>query len=164
MTQVWPIAHVNIGSNIGDRAQNIDRAVALIASSPAVAPGKKLKRSDIYISQPWGYASCREYYNLAISFPTPLTPLHLHRLLQALQHSIDPAPHRDEQGNYIDRKIDIDLIAVDNIIVNTPELQLPHPRMHLRHFVLAPMAQLAPSWLHPILHKTVTHLLATTTP
>ena len=159
MTEVWPIAHVSIGSNIGDRASNINRAVALIESSPAVAAGKPVKRSEIFVSEPWGYDSDAEYYNISISFPTPLSPIVLHRLLQALQKKIDPAPHRDERGNYVDRKIDIDLIAVGDAIVNTPELQLPHPRMHLRDFVLAPMTQLAPTWRHPLIGMDVVAML-----
>ncbi len=64
------------------------------------------------------------------------------RRLQRIEKSIDASPHRDENGNYIDRAIDIDIIAIDGIMISTPELILPHPRMHLREFVLKPLRQL----------------------
>ena len=75
-----------------------------------------------------------------------------------IEKSISAASHRDENGNYIDRQIDIDLIAVDDIVVDSPTLQLPHPRMHLRDFVLTPMMHLNPHWVHPILNQSIIHL------
>lgn len=82
------------------------------------------------------------------------------RKLQEIQRSIDPSPHRDAEGRYIDRVIDIDLIAIDDWVVDTPELTLPHPRMHLRDFVLIPLAGLAPTWRHPLTGKTATQHLS----
>lgn len=82
------------------------------------------------------------------------------RKLQDIQRSIDPSPHRDAEGRYIDRAIDIDLIAIDDWVVDTPELTLPHPRMHLRDFVLIPLAGLAPTWRHPLTGKTATQHLS----
>ena len=69
--------------------------------------------------------------------------------LQRVQASIDPSPHRDATGAYIDRAIDIDLIAINDWAVETPELSLPHPRMLLRDFVMVPLKQLDPQWKHP---------------
>lgn len=69
--------------------------------------------------------------------------------LQRVQASIDSSPHRDATGAYIDRAIDIDLIAINDWIVETPELSLPHPRMLLRDFVMIPLKQLDPQWKHP---------------
>ncbi len=82
------------------------------------------------------------------------------RKLQEIQLSIDPSPHRDAEGRYIDRAIDIDLIAIDDWVVDTPDLTLPHPRMHLRDFVLIPLAGLAPTWRHPLTGKTATQHLS----
>lgn len=81
------------------------------------------------------------------------------RRLQEIQSAIDPSPHRDADGRYIDRAIDIDLIAIGNWIVDTPDLTLPHPRMHLRDFVLIPLSALAPAWRHPLTGKTAEELL-----
>ncbi len=71
------------------------------------------------------------------------------RIVEGIQRDLDPSPHRDEAGGYIDRAIDIDIVAIDDVVMDTPELTLPHPRMHLREFVLVPMAELAPDWRHP---------------
>ncbi|MDE6378068.1 MAG: 2-amino-4-hydroxy-6-hydroxymethyldihydropteridine diphosphokinase, partial [Duncaniella sp.] len=70
------------------------------------------------------------------------------------------APHRDRDGGYIDRRIDIDIIAIDSIVLSTPRLTLPHPRMHLREFVLVPLAQLAPGWVHPVTGLNASAMLA----
>ena len=161
MVKSWPVAHVNIGSNKGDRSGNIDRAVALIASGAAVAPGGRVVRSDVYTSVPWGYDSPNQYLNIGIAFPCPLSPHDLLHLLQSVEKAIDPAPHRDADGQYIDRTIDIDIIDLGGRVIDTPTLTLPHPRMHLRDFVLRPMAQIDPTWRHPFLHKTPLALLAT---
>ena len=75
-------------------------------------------------------------------------------ILQRVQTSIDPSPHRDASGAYIDRAIDIDLIAINDWVVETPELSLPHPRMLLRDFVMIPLRQLDPQWKHPLRYKT----------
>lgn len=64
------------------------------------------------------------------------------RTLQGIEKGIDASPHRDADGNYADRAIDIDIIAIDSLMISTPELTLPHPRMHLRDFVLIPLRQL----------------------
>ncbi len=76
-----------------------------------------------------------------------------------IEKSISSASHRDESGNYVDRIIDIDLIAYDDLIIDSEALTLPHPRMHLREFVLRPLALLWPDWRHPILDLTAQELL-----
>lgn len=149
------MAYINIGSNQGDRKAHIDRAVALIS----LLAGSNLRCSDYFESKPWGYDSTSPYLNLGVAFPTTIPPEELLDRLLAIQNSISPESHRDGAGNYIDRIIDIDLIAMDSLVVNTPRLTLPHPRMHLRDFVLIPMSQLAPNWLHPLLHLTPSQLL-----
>ena len=81
------------------------------------------------------------------------------RCLREIERRIDPSPHRDSEGRYIDRAIDIDLIAVGSVVVSLPELIIPHPRMHERYFVLRPLSQLDPSWRHPLLGLTAVQLL-----
>ena len=86
--------------------------------------------------------------------------LEILRKLQEIQCEINPSPHRDASGAYIDRAIDIDLIAIDDWVIDHPDLTLPHPRMHMRDFVLIPLRQLAPHWTHPILAKTAVEMIA----
>lgn len=78
--------------------------------------------------------------------------------LQEIERKVSSGSHRDSEGNYIDREIDIDIIAIDDMVIDTPTLTIPHPRMHLRDFVIIPMLELAPSWTHPILGKSITDL------
>ena len=151
-----PVAYINIGSNKGDSRAIIERAIALIEFQS----GYKVTRSRYITTPPWGYDSPNEFLNIGISMPTSLTPQELLDTLLSIQHRISPDSHRGADGTYIDRLIDIDLIAVDDRIINTPGRTLPHPRMHLRKFVLIPMLEIAPRWKHPILNKSIAELIA----
>jgi len=148
-------AYINIGSNMGDRQALIEMAVAHIEH----LCGCKATLTPFIESEPWGYESTNRFLNLGISIATNLSPDELHNRLQQIQQHISPDSHRDADGCYIDRLIDIDLIAIDDITIDTEDLKLPHPRMHLRPFVLIPMLQLAPGWQHPILKKTPQEML-----
>ena len=151
-----PLAHVNIGSNLGDGCANVTRAAELIAERLGVA----VRYANIVVSEPWGYSSPNPFVNLGIAFDTDIEPPALLRILRDIEAAISPAPHRNPDGSYADRLIDIDLIAVGNTVMDTEELTLPHPRMHLRDFVLRPMARLDPGWRHPAFGLTASELLA----
>lgn len=150
------IAHLNIGSNIGDRHALIGQAVAAVEhafSARAVC-------SRPFESEPWGFDSPNTFINIGVNIEVgSLAPLHVLRLLRRAERAVDAASHRDSSGAYIDRRIDIDLIALDNQVVDTPELTLPHPRMSQREFVLVPMAELMPLWRHPQLGLTPREML-----
>lgn len=148
-------AHINIGSNIGDRRSQIELAVTRIMERF----GSPVRRSDYVDSAPWGYDSPNRFLNLGVAVEIgSAAPLEVMKKLLAIERSINPASHRTAAGIYADRVIDIDLIAVDDMVLNTPELTLPHPRMHLRAFVLEPLVELAPDWRHPLLHLTARQL------
>jgi len=149
--------HINLGSNLGCREATLGRAVALIKDA---LPGR-VTCSDIIETPAWGFKSDHPFLNIGVMAETDsdIAPTELLHTLQGIQHALDPSPHRDASGGYIDRAIDIDIIAIDDLVIDTPELTLPHPRMHLRRFVLEPMAQLAPSWRHPLLHLTPGEML-----
>lgn len=151
-------AHINIGSNLGDSRTLIRQAVAEIAL--LCSPTSSARCSDFVESEPWGFTSSHKFVNLAIEIDTDLTAPDLLHSLQAIEHSISRAPHRNPDGSYTDRHIDIDLIFMDALVVNTPELTLPHPRMHLRRFVLEPLCQLSPQWVHPLKGKSAADMLA----
>lgn len=152
-----PTVYVNIGSNIGNRRSMLERAVACIRER-----WNGVTLSSVIESEPWGYQSANLFLNIGVAFESlpGETPMQVHQALQAIQHSISAASHRTASGGYADRAVDIDLIAIDDTVVNTSGLILPHPRMHLRRFVLEPMAQLAPRWEHPILHLTAAQMLS----
>lgn len=151
-----PVAYVNIGSNRGDREAMIGRAVALIADA---FPASGLRVSASVESPPWGYESSRPFLNVGVAFSVDISPAELLSRLLGIEKSISPDPHRNPDGSYRDRAIDIDLIAVDSLVIHADFLSLPHPRMHLRPFVLIPMMQLAPEWRHPLLGLTPGQLL-----
>lgn len=151
------LVHVNIGSNMGDREANIDLAVTLILHQKITSA---IKRSTFYRSEPWGFDSDGEFLNIDVMFDTSLEPLELLDRLQAIQAEVSKAPHRDAAGNYIDRPIDLDIISIDGQVIDHPRLQVPHPLMHRRLFVLEPLAELDPTWHHPILHIPVATLIA----
>ncbi len=135
--------YINIGSNQGDRETAIGRAVALIehlCGSPA-------RRSPIIESDPWGYKSSNRFMNMGIVIMTSMPPEKMLKSLLDIEKSISSASHRDGSGNYVDR------------IIDSESLTLPHPRMHLREFVLRPLALLWPDWRHPILDLTAQELL-----
>lgn len=142
--------YVNIGSNQGDRRAHIGQAVALIAK---LAVRGDLLISSIVETEPWGFVSDNRFMNIGVVFDTLFPPEELLKKLQEIECAISPCPHRDSDGNYIDRIIDIDIIVVDGMEFSSPELTLPHPRMYERDFVMRPMRELSQSasWLQSYL-------------
>lgn len=153
------IAHVNIGSNLGDSRSLLERAVAEIALR---FPHSQLRRSHMVSSEPWGFTSPHKFLNIGVEFKSELTPLQLLHTLQEVEQGISSGAHRLPDGSYADRRIDIDLIYYGNHIIGSRELTLPHPRMHLRRFVLEPLAELSPEWRHPLLGLTPKEMLRLT--
>ncbi len=149
-------AYVNIGSNLGDRRAALARAVAMIAERLGCHPAV----SDVVESEAWGYDSANRFLNVGLMADTELAPYPLLSLLREIEREIDPSPHRDAAGNYADRRIDIDLIFLGNLVVSAPELTLPHPRMARRPFVLEPLQQLDPVWRHPLTGLTAGEMLS----
>lgn len=155
-----PKIHVNIGSNTGDRAAQIERAVAAVCSRLDPESRAEIRVAPIVESEPWGYESDRPYLNLGMMVDTPdeADPQRVLEELQSAELEVADAPHRNADGSYADRPIDIDLIAIDDMTIESDRLTLPHPRMHLRDFVLRPVALLDPYWRHPLLGKTASEL------
>ncbi len=142
------IAHINIGSNLGDRAAHINAAIDLLGSTA----GRVIAVSSPWHSGPWGYDSPNMFMNVGVNIDTDLSPTALLDTVKTAERTIDPdGRHRTAEGGYADRTIDIDIIAMGDEIRRSPDPQLPHPRMHLRPFVLGPMAQILPQWRHPLL-------------
>lgn len=147
--------YLNIGSNIGQRRDNLYRAVVALAAGTGGCAV-----SSIVESEPWGFESENRFMNLGVSLVSDIEPHEMLDLIHDIEHRLGSASHRDEQGNYIDRLVDIDIVAIDDLVINTPTLQVPHPHLAERDFFLRPMIQLAPEWRHPVTGLTAAEMLA----
>lgn len=150
------MVHINIGSNLGDRKKIVAEAAAMIEERLGV----KARRAPLVETPAWGFESANKFINLGIALDAGIEPVALLRILRGIEREIDPSPHRDASGGYVDRAIDIDLIAVGETVIESAELTLPHPRMRDRRFVLLPMASLEPLWRDPLSGKSAAELLA----
>lgn len=146
---------INIGSNLGDRRLHLTRALNRIGARF----GQMLISHPVQ-SQPWGFRSPHPFLNLCAMFHTDLQPLQVLAALQRIERELCPAPHRNPDGTYADRTVDIDILDIDRRVINTPELTLPHPRLPQRRFYLLPLAEIAPAWTHPLSGLTPAQLLA----
>jgi len=139
---------------MGDRRDNLYRAVVAIAAGTSGCAV-----SSIVESQPWGFESNNRFLNLAVWLNSELSPQSMLHHLQAIERRLGSAAHRDAQGNYIDRLVDIDIMAIDQMVIHSPTLQVPHPHLAERDFFLGPMMQLAPDWHHPVTGLTPAQML-----
>lgn len=133
--------HLNFGSNIGDSRTLITRAIVRLLR---LLPGATAWLSDFYESDSWGYVSENSFFNRAVlvNVSVDLPPLDVLAMTQAVEKEIGCGmPHRHADGSYCDRLIDIDIIDINGMKINTERLTLPHPRAHMRPFVMIPMAQ-----------------------
>jgi 2-amino-4-hydroxy-6-hydroxymethyldihydropteridine diphosphokinase len=146
--------YLNIGSNMGERRDNLYRAVAYLAAGTS---GCAI--SDIVESEPWGFESDNRFMNLGVMLESEEEPQDMLQRIHDIERRLGSASHRDSQGNYIDRLVDIDIMAIDEIVIDTPDLQVPHPHLAERNFFLEPLMQLAPDWRHPITGLTPSQML-----
>lgn len=148
-------AYLSLGSNLGDRLRLIQEAVAALT----VEAGPVTALSSLYETEPWGFSSPHRFLNVALALETTLSPETLLAVTQHIERDLGRT-HKSVDGRYADRTIDIDLLFVGDAVLDTPALTLPHPRLHLRRFVLEPLCEIAPALLHPLLRKSVSQLLA----
>ena len=146
---------LNIGSNLGNRRLNLSKAVAAIEKEVGY-----FQLSHTIESRPWGYVSDNAFLNVGMMFQTELEPLDLLDRLQAIERQINKTPHRDDKGEYNDREIDIDIVAIDEMQIDTERLTVPHRHLAERSFFLEPMQELAPAWRHPATGLTPAEMLS----
>jgi 2-amino-4-hydroxy-6-hydroxymethyldihydropteridine diphosphokinase len=142
-----------LGSNIGDRLVNIDMACELIRKEINIS----IETSRIYETAAWGKIDQSSFLNQAICIQTDIEPLTLLRILKKIEKAVG----RIDTEKWGPRVIDIDILFYGQKVIQDPELQIPHPYLPVRRFVLLPMIDIAPHFMHPVLKKTITELLAT---
>jgi 2-amino-4-hydroxy-6-hydroxymethyldihydropteridine diphosphokinase len=145
-------AYLLTGGNLGDRLAYLAKARQLIGQSC----GRILKISAVYETAAWGVTDQPAFYNQALALETTLDP---EQLMQELLH-IEEKMGRTRTIKMGPRIIDLDILLIDDLIMQTGLLTLPHPALPERRFALLPLAEIAPELVHPVLHKTVGELLA----
>jgi 2-amino-4-hydroxy-6-hydroxymethyldihydropteridine diphosphokinase len=149
------VVYLSIGTNIGDRLSNIEYAHCKID----LLVGKLLQKSSIYSTEPWGFASQDYFYNQVISLRTKKQPSALLDVLLTIESGLG----RVRSFKNAPRILDIDILFFGDEIILDGDLLIPHPRLHLRNFILIPMAEIAGNFIHPVYKKTINELLQQTT-
>lgn len=143
--------YLALGTNIDNRPANLKAAIA------ALTPQMELmEKSKVYETPPWGFTEQAAFLNQAVRVETYLEPEPLLKHLKRLETALGRVPSFPNGP----RLIDIDILFYDDLVMDTPLLVIPHPRLHERGFVLVPLNDIAPGLVHPILQKTVRDMLA----
>lgn len=145
-------AYLLTGSNLGDRLSHLKQAVLHLTVHTAVEIDRI---SQVYETAPWGKTDQQSFYNQALKIKTSLSAIELLDLVLDIEQRIG----RKRKERWGPRCIDIDIIFYEDEISKTRQLELPHPRLQDRRFVLVPMVELTPNHLHPVFQKTVSELL-----
>ena len=143
-------AYLALGSNMGNRLSNLKNAISNLPPQMDVK-----KKSTVYETPPWGYADQPPFLNQVVMVETYMEPENLLSHLKRLETVMGREP-TFENGP---RVIDVDILFYDDMVMNTPPLVIPHPRLHHRGFVLVPLNDIAPELVHPVLGKTIGELL-----
>ena len=142
------IVYLSLGSNLGNREQTIDKAIQLLSEQV----GPLIKRSSFFYSKPWGFDSPNDFCNICASFKTELSPLDLLYTTQSIERQLGRTKKSNfkqqsgltsnSEAVYSDRPIDIDILLYGDLQLSTPDLTIPHPRMHQRDFVMRPLREI----------------------
>ncbi|MDY5221190.1 MAG: 2-amino-4-hydroxy-6-hydroxymethyldihydropteridine diphosphokinase [Aristaeellaceae bacterium] len=148
----WHRAFVALGSNMGDKQGYLDGAVEALRADECV----RVKKVSAYrVTEPYGGVEQDDFLNAAMEIETLYDP---EELLDAL-HVLEQAARRERLVHWGPRTLDLDILFYDDLVQDDPALILPHPDLQNRDFVLGPMVELAPNFVHPVLHKTMRQLL-----
>ena len=144
------IVYLALGSNMGNRLSNLKAAVLNLTPQMTVK-----QKSSVYETPPWGFTEQDAFLNQVVKVTTYLEPEPLLRHLKRMETALGRVPNFQNGP----RVIDIDILFFDKMIINTPPLVVPHPRLHERAFVLVPLAEVEPDFIHPILQRPINKIL-----
>jgi 2-amino-4-hydroxy-6-hydroxymethyldihydropteridine diphosphokinase len=145
------IAYIGLGSNIGDKTSNCQTAIERLAEA-----GRIVGVSSFYYTEPVGYKEQEDFINAVATLETNRSPAEL----LSICHAIEDILGRRRTVRWGPRTVDLDILLYGDLVVNQPGLVIPHPLMSVRRFVLAPLVELAPEIIHPVLNKTMNQLLS----
>lgn len=146
--------YLGLGTNLGDKEANLNVAIEEIRKRV----GEITSLSANYITEPWGFDSQNSFLNAVCKVCTLLSPSEVLSVTQAIERNLGRMK-KSINGQYSDRPIDIDILLYDNLVIDTPELSIPHPLIHKRLFVMEPLTEIAPKLIHPVLHLSMEDIL-----
>lgn len=140
--------YISLGSNLGDRKENLRAAIDELENM-----GFELTASSIYRTAGWGDGSLMEFYNQVVYLKSNIEPYSLLKKLKEIEKKLGrgPSPKTEQEGRrvYQDRIIDLDILYMDNEVIDSEDLSIPHPQIPLRRFVLEPLSEIAPNLIDP---------------
>lgn len=148
----WQKAYVALGSNLGDKQAYMENAIKALKERSDV---RVKKVSSFYETKPYGGVEQEDFLNGAMEIDTLLNPMELLELLQSLEKEAK----RERKVHWGPRTLDLDILFFENQIISTETLNVPHPDMKNRDFVLKPMAEIAPYFIHPVYRQTMSEML-----
>ncbi len=142
---------LSLGSNVDDRKANLAQAISLLKKDRL---NKVVSKSSLYETEPVDFLDQPWFLNQVVELESDLTPLAMLNLAKKIERKMKRTPAAEKRP----RRIDIDLLLAEETVIDTAVLKIPHPRMDQRNFVLAPLNEIAPQAVHPVLQKTIKQL------